>query len=148
MKKLKLSMAVLAASIFYHGAALSAEHTVEMLNNGAEGIMAFEPAFLKAEKGDTIIFKATDGGHDSVAVTVPEGATAWKGKNSKDISVTLDTEGVYIYKCTPHVMMGMVGVIQVGEATNKAEAAKAVDELSTKIMMNKERLGSYLAKVN
>ncbi len=147
MNKLKLSILVLATSLFYHGAALSAEHTIKMLNNGAEGMMVFEPAFLKVEKGDSVTFVSTDAGHDSVSSLIPEGATAWTGENSKDLTVTLDTEGVYIYKCTPHLMMAMVGVIQVGEATNKAEAVAAAEELSSKIMMNKERLGGYIAKI-
>ena len=37
---------------------------------------------------------------------------------NQEISITLDKEGVYVYNCTPHAMMAMVGVIQVGEATN------------------------------
>ncbi|PHS25116.1 MAG: pseudoazurin [Methylophaga sp.] len=147
MNKLKLSILVLATSLFYHGVALSAEHTVKMLNNGADGMMVFEPAFLKAEKGDTVTFESTDAGHDSVSLFIPEGATAWTGENSKDITVTLDAEGVYIYKCTPHVMMAMVGVIQVGEASNKTGAEAAAEELSSKIMMNKDRLGGYIAKI-
>jgi len=35
----------------------SADHTVKMLNQGATGIMVFEPAYLKINPGDTVIFK-------------------------------------------------------------------------------------------
>ena len=124
-----------------------AEYTVKMLNNGKDGAMVFEPAFLKVDKGATVKFVATDAGHDSVSDLVPEGAAGWKGENSKDVSVTLDTEGVYIYKCTPHVMMGMVGVIEVGEAANKADAEKAAGELVATMAMGKDRLEKYLAEV-
>jgi pseudoazurin len=148
MKKLKLSSLVLATSLFYQGAALSAEHEVKMLNNGTEGMMVFEPAFLKVEKGDTVKFLATDAGHDSVSAYVPDGAEGWTGENSKDITVTLDTEGVYLYKCTPHVMMGMVGVIQVGTVTDKSGAEKASEELLAKMAMGKDRIEKYLAQVN
>ena len=105
------------------------EHTVKMLNNGAGGQMIFEPAVLKVSLGDTIHFKATDAAHNSASIDgmVPNGADSWAGALSQDISVVMNTEGVYVYQCDPHVMMAMVGVIQVGEATNlddiKASAA-------------------------
>jgi pseudoazurin len=123
------------------------EYIVKMLNNGEDGMMVFEPAFLKVEKGATVKFEATDAGHDSVSAYVPDGAEGWKGDNSKDITVTLDTEGVYLYKCTPHIMMGMVGVIQVGAVTDKSGAEKASEELLAKMAMGKERLGKYLSEV-
>jgi hypothetical protein len=59
----------------------------------------------------------------------------------------LDVEGVYLYKCTPHAMMGMVGVIQVGEATNKADAEKAAEKLIGTMAMGKDRLDNYLAEI-
>ena len=93
--------------------AFAAEHTVKMLNNGDGGMMIFEPAVLQVAVGDTVNFVATDMAHNSASVFTPPGATPWKGMMSRDISVTLDTAGVYIYECTPHKMMAMVGVIQV-----------------------------------
>jgi len=122
-------------------------YTVKMLNNGKDGMMVFEPAFLKVEKGATVTFVATDAGHDSVSAYIPDGGIAWKGKNSKDITVTLEAEGVYLYKCTPHAMMGMVGVIQVGEVTNMADAKKAAAELTSAIAMNKNRLADAMAEI-
>ena len=93
--------------------AFAAEHTVKMLNNGAGGMMIFEPAVLSVNKGDTVKFIASDMSHNSVSVFTPPGATPWRGKMNEEISITLDTPGVYIYECTPHAMMAMVGVIQV-----------------------------------
>lgn len=122
-------------------------HEVKMLNNGKNGPMVFEPGFIKIAKGDTVKFVSVDPGHDSVSTFTPEGATGWKGELSKDISVTPDKEGVYIYVCSPHTALGMVGVIQVGAAANKAEAEKAAKELSTKIVMGKDRLKKYLTEV-
>ena len=124
------------------------DYTVKMVNKGADGeAMVFEPAFLKVEKGATVKFVAVDMAHDSVSTFTPEGATGWKGENSKDVVATLDVEGVYIYKCTPHEMMGMVGVIQVGEASNKAAAEEAAKKIAAGIIMNKDRLPAYIAKV-
>jgi pseudoazurin len=110
------------------GRAFSAptEHRVEMLNRGPDGeMMAFAPAFLKVAPGDTVTFVPTDKSHnaESILGMIPEGAEAWKGKINQEISVTFETEGVYGYKCLPHYPLGMVGLIQVGEAApNLAQA--------------------------
>ena len=52
---------------------------------------------------------------------IPAGAEPWVGALSQDIEVTLTEEGVYVYQCTPHNMMAMVGVIKVesSEILNK-----------------------------
>jgi len=147
MKKISLTVLLFSIALVYQASAWSAEHTIKMLNKGADGIMVFEPGYLKVEKGDTVKFTATDIGHDSVSSYVPKGATAWKGDNSKDITIVLDTEGLYLYKCTPHSVMGMVGVIQVGNVKDKAASEKAAATLNSTVMMNKERLTKYMAEV-
>ncbi len=45
---------------------------------------------------------------------IPEGATDFKGKISSDLVVTVEKEGAYLVKCTPHLGMGMVALIVVG----------------------------------
>ena len=89
------------------------EHIVKMLNSGDGGQMIFEPAVLKVSKGDTIHFKAVDASHNSATIEgmIPAGAKEWNGQMNMDISVTLDTEGVYVYQCDPHVMMAMIGAV-------------------------------------
>lgn len=125
----------------------NAGYTIKMLNSGTDGIMVFEPSFLKVEKGATIKFAAVDAGHDTVSSYIPEGASGWKGENSKDLTITLDTEGVYIYQCTPHFALGMVGVIQVGEASNMADADNAAAEFTKTIAVNKNRLSDAMVKI-
>ena len=122
------------------------EHIVKMLNSGDGGQMIFEPAVIKVSVGDTIHFKATDAAHNSVSVDgmIPAGASSWASQLSQDISVTLDTEGVYVYQCDPHVIMAMVGVIQVGEAVNMEEVKNAASGYGSNFMMNTDRLQNYL----
>ena len=122
------------------------EHTVKMLNSGEGGQMIFEPAVLKVSVGDTIHFKASDMSHNSASVDgmLPDGAESWSGQMNMDISVTLDTEGVYVYQCDPHVMMAMIGVIQVGEAVNMNEIKTASNSLKSSFVMNAERIDTYL----
>ena len=106
--------------------ARAAEHEVLMLNKGPDGQRNwFEPAIVYAQPGDAIHFVATDKGHNSAALVVPDGAEEWNGKLSKEITVTLDVPGLYAYKCTPHFGLGMVGLIVVGDPTINLEAVKS-----------------------
>ena len=122
------------------------EHIVKMLNSGDGGQMIFEPAVLKVSKGDTIHFKATDMSHNSASIDgmLPDGAVAWAGAMNADISVTLDTEGIYVYQCDPHAMMAMIGVIQVGEATNMDAIKQASNSYKSSFIMNTNRIDDYL----
>ena len=122
------------------------EHIVKMLNSGDGGQMIFEPAVIKVSVGDTIHFKATDAAHNSVSIDgmIPAGASSWASQLSQDISITLDAEGVYVYQCDPHVIMAMVGVIQVGEAVNIEEVKNAATSYGSNFLMNTDRLQTYL----
>ena len=114
------------------------EHIVKMLNSGDGGQMIFEPAVIKVSVGDTIHFKATDAAHNSVSIDgmIPAGAASWASQLSQDISITLDTEGVYVYQCDPHVIMAMVGVIQVGEAVNMEEVKNAASSYGSNFLLS------------
>ena len=142
------SMSVAAAPVAAKKVELSegSEHTVKMLNSGDGGQMIFEPAVLKVSVGDTIHFKAADMSHNSASIDgmLPDGAESWSGQMNTDISVTLNTEGVYVYQCDPHVMMAMIGVIQVGEAVNMNEIKTASNNLKSSFVMNAERIDTYL----
>ena len=142
------SQAVVSAPVEVKKVELSegSEHIVKMLNIGDGGQMIFEPAVIKVSKGDTIHFKAVDVSHNSATIKgmIPDGAIAWNGEINRDISVTLDTEGVYVYQCDPHVMMAMIGVIQVGEPVNMNEIKEASQSLKSNFVMNAERIDNYL----
>ena len=125
------------------------EHTVKMLNSGDGGMMIFEPAVLKVSIGDTINFVLVDPMHNSASFPnmIPSNAKSWNGTINEGISVTLDAEGVYVYNCTPHAMMAMVGVIQVGEAVNLDEVKSAASQIKSTFVMNQERLDDYLSRL-
>ncbi len=126
MKRIMVLAAALAAMTIA-GGAQAADHQVQMLNKGDKGAMVFQPDFIQAAPGDTVTFVPTDKGHDAESIKgmIPEGAEPFKGKISQEITVTLDKEGVYGVKCTPHYGMGMVALIVVGQPSN-LEEAKAV----------------------
>ncbi len=123
----KLVMLAAAAVIAMAGAAGAAEHEVKMLNKGEKGAMVFEPDFLKVEPGDTIKFVATDKGHnaESIKGMLPEGAADFKGKINEEVVYTVEKEGVYGIKCTPHYAMGMIMLVVAGEPANAEEAKTA-----------------------
>ncbi|WP_196260150.1 pseudoazurin [Pelagibacterium limicola] len=108
--------------------AFAADHEVKMLNKGAAGVMVFEPAALHVQPGDTVTFLATDPGHnvEFIAGMFPEGVEAFRSTLGKDVTITFDVPGVYGVKCTPHLAMGMVGVIKVGDDPHNIEAVKGV----------------------
>ena len=141
----------LALSLSVFGVFTSAaNHEVKMLNSGVEGFMVFEPAVVKAAVGDTVTFKATDMAHNSASIKgmIPEGANAWNGAMSQDVTVTVNKEGVYVYQCTPHSMMAMVGVIQVGGSLSNMDAIQAkVASVKAGFVTNKERLDTYLGSL-
>ena len=125
-------------------------YEVKMLNQGSEGYMVFEPSVLKIKKGDSVTFVPTDAAHNSASIEgmIPSGASKWNGKLSQNITVTFDVEGLYGYQCTPHAMMAMVGMIQVGENKSNLESVKAAaQKIKTTFVMNQERFDNYLSQL-
>ena len=145
-------MKKLAYTLFltlYALSAASEDHIVKMLNAGKEGMMVFEPAVLSIKKGDTVKFVATDVAHNSSSVEgmIPEGAQPWVGPMNQDIEVTLTEEGVYVYQCTPHNMMAMIGVIKVETSSNLDSIKEKAEVYKKTFLMNQERLDDYLSRI-
>lgn len=144
MKTLLLSLGLLAALPSAH----AADYTVKMLNSGKDGPMAFEPSYVRAEVGDTVTFVPAEvGAHTSTSLLTPAGATSWHGAPDKEVKVKLDKEGVYLYVCDPHKMMGMVGVIQAGKPLNLAEAKTTATKEAASFALGKTRFETALAQV-
>ena len=125
--------------------AFAAEHEVKMLNKGAAGPMVFEPDYVRAEPGDVIKFIPTDKSHNVEAIKdiLPEGVEIFKSKINEEYTLTVTEAGLYGVKCTPHFAMGMVALIQVGEAPANLEAAQGA-KLPPKA---KERMDAAFAQV-
>ena len=146
MKK-SLPLITFAALSVMTSSAFSEDFEVNMLNQGADGVMVFEPSVLKISVGDTVTFKPTNPGHNSASIAgmIPTGANSWDGGMSQEVKVTFTEEGTYVYQCTPHLMMAMVGVITVGDASVNLSAVKdAANEKKSEFMMSAQRLDEYL----
>ena len=89
---------------------------IEMLNKRGKEKMLYGQDVVKIEVGQTITWTPDSKGHNVQFVSVPEGVEKVKSKLSKEFSYTFEQEGVYLYVCTPHASMGMIGVVVVGES--------------------------------
>lgn len=99
-------------------AALAEVHEVKMLNRGASGAMVYEPDYLAIAPGDTVKFIATQPSHNAASLPgfLPDGTEPFKGRINEQVEVKFDVPGFYGIQCIPHLAMGMVMLIQVGEA--------------------------------
>ena len=106
--------------------AYAEETIIEMLNkrdDGARMVYSEDVTYINA--GDTIKWLPTDKGHNVEFIAGPEGYELPKrSKFNKEVSLTFDVPGVYLYQCTPHKGMGMIALVVVGNDTsNLAQVA-------------------------
>ena len=89
---------------------------IEMLNKRGKDKMLYGQDVARIDIGQTITWTPDSKGHNVQFVSVPEGVEKIKSKLSKEFSYTFEQEGVYLYVCTPHASMGMIGMVIVGES--------------------------------
>ncbi len=116
MKKTTLLAAALSFLLAGHAVAETVE--VRMLNRGEHGSMVFEPEYVELAPGDTLQFRVGSRSHNAASIDTmaPDGATPFKGQIDEEIAVGFDKPGFYGIKCSPHLGMGMVMLVKVGEA--------------------------------
>ena len=97
--------------------AVAETYEVHMLNRGERGPMPFEPDYLHIASGDSVKFLATDPGHNAASMDgfMPEGAVPFHGNINEEIEVVFDVPGFYGVQCQPHLSIGMVMLIRVGD---------------------------------
>jgi len=113
---------ILIVACFMGGMVLSAKAEekepliIEMLNKRGKDKMLYGQDVARVEVGQTITWTPDSKGHNVQFVSVPEGVEKVKRKLRKEFSYTFEQEGVYLYVCTPHASMGMIGMVIVGES--------------------------------
>ncbi|MEK9553185.1 MAG: plastocyanin/azurin family copper-binding protein [Alphaproteobacteria bacterium] len=117
---------LLAAAMLMSAPALAADMTIEMLNKDADGNkMVYSEEIARVDVGDTITWVPTTKGHNVEMIASPNDMKL-KSKNGKEVQVTFEEPGLYLYWCTPHKGMGMIGLVVVGGDTSNADTvAKA-----------------------
>ena len=116
----------LAAAMLMSAPALAADMTIEMLNKDADGNkMVYSAEIARVDVGDTITWVPTTKGHNVEMIASPNDMK-FKSKNGKEAKITFEDPGLYLYWCTPHKGMGMIGLVVVGGDTSNADTvAKA-----------------------
>lgn len=106
--------------------ALAEDIYIEMLNKRDDGQkMVYSADIARVEVGTTITWIPTSKGHNVEFIAGPDGWDApKKSKNGKEVSITFDQPGVYLYQCTPHKTMGMIALVVVGDGNNDVSGAK------------------------
>ena len=108
---------------------------IDMLNKLEKEKMVYSIKIAKVDIGDTIIWKSVDKGHNVEFKEMPEGVEKFKSKLSKDAEYKFEIPGIYLYVCTPHKSMGMIGLVVVG------------DDLSNLDKIKKAKLGGKSKKI-
>jgi pseudoazurin len=124
--------------------ALAEDMTIDMLNKREDGAkMVYSEDIARIDVGDTITWLPTSKGHNVEFIAGPDGWDApRKSKLSKEVAITFDTPGVYLYQCSPHKTMGMIAIVVVGELTQ--EGVDAIKDAKVK-GKSKKKLKALLA---
>ena len=114
--------------VFLTNQSFAADEIVEMLNKSGKESMVYSKKIVRINVGDTVIWKATDKGHNVEFIKggVPEGVEKFKSKFNKDTEYKFSIPGIYAYWCTPHKNMGMIGFVVVGNDKSNLEEIKKI----------------------
>ena len=115
--------------------AYAEDTTVEMLNKRDDGAkMVYSQDITRIDVGDTITWVPTSKGHNVEFIAGPDGWKApKKSKLNKEVEMTFDTPGVYLYQCSPHKSMGMIAIVVVGDGDNDISKAKVKGKSKKKL---------------
>jgi len=132
MKKLLSTVAVMVALTT---SAYAEDTTVEMLNKRDDGAkMVYSEDITRIDVGDTITWVPTSKGHNIEFIAGPDGwKSPKKSKLNKEVEMTFDTPGVYLYQCSPHKSMGMIAIVVVGDGDNDVSKAKVKGKSKKKL---------------
>ena len=122
--------------------ALAEDSSVDMLNKRDDGAkMVYSEDISRIDVGDSITWLPTSKGHNVEFIAGPDGWDApKKSKLSKEVTITFDTPGVYLYQCTPHKSMGMIAIVVVGDGDNDVSKAKVKGKSKKKLKSLLEQL--------
>ena len=100
--------------------------TIEMLNKLGKEKMVYSEKIISIKVNDEITWKSVDKGHNVEFIGMPKGVSKFKSKISKDAKFKFVKSGVYLYQCTPHKAMGMIGLVIVGDDKSNLDKIKKV----------------------
>ena len=107
----------------------SSEIVIDMLNLREDGErMVYSQDVVNIEVGDTVKWLPKDGGHNVEFIAGPDSfEIPPKSYINREVSIKFDIPGIYLYVCSPHSIMGMIGLIIVGNDTSNKEEIASYD---------------------
>ena len=107
----------------------SFEIMIDMLNLREDGErMVYSQDVVNIEVGDTVKWLPKDGGHNVEFVAGPESfIIPPKSYINREVSIKFNIPGIYLYVCSPHSIMGMIGLIVVGDDTSNKQKIASYD---------------------
>lgn len=100
------------------------EIIIDMLNKRNDGQkMVYSQDIAKVALGDTIRWVPKNAGHNVEFLAGPDGFDfPTKSYLNKEFSMKFDIPGVYLYVCSPHSIMGMIGLVVVDNDTSNKDS--------------------------
>ena len=124
IKSISITLTIIMSLFSTH--AIAENYTVEMLNKLEKERMVYSEKILSIKVNDEITWKSVDKGHNVEFIGMPKGVSKYKSKISKDAKYIFTQPGIYLYQCTPHKAMGMIGLVVVGGDKNNLDKIKKV----------------------
>ena len=115
---------LLILTLTYSSLAHAKTVEIEMLNKLGKETMLYSVKLAEVDVNDKIIWKSTTKGHNVEFVVMPKGVKKFKSKINKDATYEFKVPGIYLYQCTPHKAMGMIGIVVVGNDKSNLDAVK------------------------
>ncbi len=109
----------------FSGSVFSADVTIEMLNKNKETKkrMVYSQELVKIDAGQSVEWVPTDKGHNVEMLAGPDGYDLpKKTKLGETVNIKFTVPGIYLYQCSPHAAMGMIGIVVVGGDTSNMDA--------------------------
>ena len=99
---------------------------IDMVNKLGKEKMVYSQKVISVKVNDEVTWKSVDKGHNVEFIGMPKGVSKFKSKISKDANFKFAIPGVYLYQCTPHKAMGMIGLVIVGDDKSNLDKIKKV----------------------
>ena len=110
--------------LFYSSMSYAKTIKIDMLNKLGKEKMVYSIKVAKVDLNDKIIWKHVSKGHNVEFIGMPKGVKKFKTKINKKAEYEFKTPGIYLYQCTPHKAMGMIGIVVVGGDKSNLEKIK------------------------
>ena len=110
--------------LFYSSMSYGKTIEIDMLNKLGKEKMVYSIKVAKIDLNDKIIWKHISKGHNVEFIGMPKGVNKFKTKINKKAEYEFKKPGIYLYQCTPHKAMGMIGIVVVGGDKSNLEKIK------------------------